>query len=81
VIALHRGGACETVLDTITGLFFEDATVDALCDALERFENSTFDPLRCAENAHRFRPDVFVTNFREMLARQLPKLFTRASLP
>jgi glycosyltransferase involved in cell wall biosynthesis len=81
VIALHRGGACETVLDTITGLFFEEATVSALCDALERFENLNFDPLRCAQNAHRFRPDVFVTNFREMLARQMPKLFARASLP
>jgi hypothetical protein len=62
-------------------LFFEEGTVDALCDAVERFENLNFDPLRCAENAHRFRPDVFVTNFRQMLARQLPKLFARASLP
>ena len=79
VIALRRGGACETVLDSKTGLFFEEATVDALCNAVERFEQLSFDPRRCAENAHRFRPDVFVTHFREMLARKLPKLFTRES--
>jgi glycosyltransferase involved in cell wall biosynthesis len=81
VIALRRGGACETVLDTITGLFFEEGTVDALCDAVERFEKLNFDPLRCAENAHRFRPDVFVTKFRQMLERKLPALFACASPP
>jgi glycosyltransferase involved in cell wall biosynthesis len=79
VIALRGGGACETVLDTITGLFFEEGTVDALCDAVERFANLNFDPLRCAENAHRFGSDVFVTKFRQMLARKLPGLFGRAS--
>jgi glycosyltransferase involved in cell wall biosynthesis len=81
VIAFRAGGACETVLDAITGLFFEEATAEALCNAIERFETLNFDPLRCAENAHRFSPDVFVRKFREMLAQQLPQLFGRALPP
>lgn len=37
VIALGRGGACETVIAEETGLFFEQATPQALQHALDRF--------------------------------------------
>jgi glycosyltransferase involved in cell wall biosynthesis len=38
VIAFARGGALETVVDGRTGLFFHEQTVDALIDAIGRFE-------------------------------------------
>jgi len=39
VIALGRGGATETVLDGVTGLFFNEQTPECLLEALDRFEN------------------------------------------
>jgi glycosyltransferase involved in cell wall biosynthesis len=41
VIALGRGGAVETVplTDPLGGLFYDDATVDALCEAIEMWES------------------------------------------
>lgn len=39
VIAYNRGGACETVIDNVTGLFFNRQTADSLIDALIRFES------------------------------------------
>ena len=47
VIAFAKGGARETVLDTPglrTGILFHEQTTDALAAALERFENTPFDP-------------------------------------
>lgn len=39
VIAYGRGGACETVIDGVTGLFFGKQTADSLIDALIKFES------------------------------------------
>jgi glycosyltransferase involved in cell wall biosynthesis len=42
VIAYGRGGALETVVDGITGLFFGEQTVESLIGALERFGRQEF---------------------------------------
>jgi glycosyltransferase involved in cell wall biosynthesis len=52
VIAYKAGGALETVIDGVTGLFFPEQTAASLIDAIERFENLT----------HRFRSDDLVAN-------------------
>ena len=54
VIALREGGVRETVLDGITGTFFEDPTVDALTEAVRSFDPLAIDPAECARNAERF---------------------------
>jgi len=41
VIALRRGGYLETVVEHKTGVFFNDQTVEALCDAVWSFEQRT----------------------------------------
>ena len=38
VLAFGRGGACESVLDGRTGLFFHEQTVDAVAGCIQRFE-------------------------------------------
>ena len=38
VIALRRGGVLDTVVDGVTGFFFEEQNVDSLIDAVTRFE-------------------------------------------
>lgn len=57
VIAFGRGGVLETVVpwepgnDSATGFFFSEQTVEALVDAIRRFE----------ANAHRFNPKALRT--------------------
>lgn len=61
VIAYRAGGALDTVVDGETGLFFDDATSEALAAAVRRLEASAaaFEPARISEHAARFSPDRF----------------------
>ncbi len=60
VIALGRGGCAETVLPLgrpkATGLWFDEQSVDGLCDAIERFEaeGDAIEASACREQAERF---------------------------
>ncbi|MEQ8762442.1 MAG: glycosyltransferase [Planctomycetota bacterium] len=74
VIALGRGGALETIRpldgeEPSTGLFFDEATPDALRAALARFEarEGAFDPRACRANALRFDEPVFEAALRRVL--------------
>jgi len=61
VIAYKAGGALETVVDGVTGLFFDQQTSDSLIEAVQRFEasESSFDTLRIAEHARTFDKEIF----------------------
>lgn len=65
VIAYGAGGATETVLDGVTGLWFTPQTVDGLCDALLEFERDRkrFTPEACRKQAERFGKDSFKRSF------------------
>ncbi len=68
VIAYASGGATETVIDGVTGLFFTEQTVDALADAIERLEGMAFNRLVIRARAEEFASPVFQERFRELLA-------------
>jgi glycosyltransferase involved in cell wall biosynthesis len=59
VIAFARGGALDTVIEGETGLFFHEQSVEALVAAIERFEQSVFDPAAARTNAERFSNERF----------------------
>ncbi|OGT58630.1 MAG: glycosyl transferase family 1 [Gammaproteobacteria bacterium RIFCSPHIGHO2_12_FULL_42_10] len=67
VIALNKGGARETVRgidqEKPTGLFFEEQTIESICNALTQFEvkQAHFTPEHCIENAAKFSPERFQT--------------------
>lgn len=69
VIAFGRGGVRESVIDLCderpTGVFFEIQSVEAIADAVKRFENQghLISPFNCRESALRFRPEAFRGNF------------------
>ena len=65
VIAFGQGGALESVLDAVTGVFFEEQTVEALCKAVDRAARLSFDREVIRRNAARFGREVFC---REMTA-------------
>jgi glycosyltransferase involved in cell wall biosynthesis len=66
VIALGVGGARETVREGETGLFFGEQTVEAIADAVRRFESvpGGFPVTACRANAERFSVARFRAEFR-----------------
>lgn len=61
VIAYGRGGIADSIVDMETGLFFREQSVEALIDAIERFDRwlPHFDPTAAQANAARFAPEIF----------------------
>jgi glycosyltransferase involved in cell wall biosynthesis len=58
VIARGGGGALETVVDGVTGCFWNGGA-DALAEAVRNFDTAAVDPAACVENARRFAPETF----------------------
>lgn len=61
VVALAEGGACETVIDGVTGTFYDVPEPASLIDALLSFDPLTIDPAACVRNARRFDDAHFQT--------------------
>jgi glycosyltransferase involved in cell wall biosynthesis len=54
VIAYKKGGACETVIEGRTGLFFSQQTVDSLSNALTKINSINFQPEAIKHHAGQF---------------------------
>jgi glycosyltransferase involved in cell wall biosynthesis len=69
VLAFGRGGASETVIDGVTGLHFWSQSVEAICDVVDRFENTVadFDPLTIRKHAEKFSIERFRTEFKDCI--------------
>lgn len=80
VIAFGKGGALETIVplpevecaDPSTGVFFYEQSVPAIIAAVERFEEADafITPDACRENALRFAPERFRTEFTAFVERE-----------
>ncbi len=62
VVAYNRGGATETVIDGLTGLFFEEQTVDALAETVRRAGGRPWDVPAIRAQAERFSPQAFIND-------------------
>lgn len=69
VITYGSGGARETVIENITGLFFQEQTIESVTDAIQRFEKSfeSFSPASIVQNSHRFSKPRFIREFRDFV--------------
>ncbi|MHB9155616.1 MAG: glycosyltransferase [Endomicrobiales bacterium] len=79
VIAYAGGGAMETVIDGVTGIFFKEQTVDALVDAIRRFKEreTAFCPGEIVKHALKFDKRTFVMNIQRYV-KQKSEEFARA---
>ena len=69
VIAYKSGGTLETIVDGVTGLFFDDQNKDSLIKTVKSFDANQFDPLACRRRAESFDVEVFKKRFKsELLA-------------
>ena len=63
VVALGRGGACETVEDGVTGILVRDDSAGAFADGLARARTTAFDPVVVRDRAARFSRERFLADF------------------
>ncbi len=73
VIAYRAGGALETVVEGFTGLFFDQATSEALATALEAFEQYEWEPRWLRHHAEKFSYPVFANRLLAYLAQVAPQ--------
>ncbi|HEY3475664.1 MAG TPA: glycosyltransferase [Anaerolineales bacterium] len=75
VIAYQAGGALETVIDGVTGLFFAEQSAASLSEAIRRFEDSAscFRAEALVDNAHRFTKARFKRSFEDWISQTLSK--------
>jgi glycosyltransferase involved in cell wall biosynthesis len=64
VVALAEGGVTESVLEGRTGVFYEQATAEALAAAVVAFDPLSVDPAVCVANAQRFGREAFAREIR-----------------
>ena len=67
VVAFRGGGALETVAEGLTGLFFDHPTTDALVQAIEQMDATTWDAAAIRAHAQSFDAEVFRRRWRELL--------------
>ncbi len=67
VIAYAGGGALETVVEGKTGLFFHESTPESLVEAVQRFNEASFDPAAIREHALHFDRAVFQQKFADFV--------------
>ncbi|MFH0886608.1 MAG: glycosyltransferase [bacterium] len=59
VIAYGKGGALESVVDNVTGIFFKDPNEGSLQEAISKCENTRFDSKKIRDHAMQFDVDIF----------------------
>lgn len=70
VIAYGRGGALETVVEEETGVFFYEQTVEAVMEAVRRFEGMEFDAQKIRAQAEKFSEERFYRELKEFIYRE-----------
>ncbi|HET6506165.1 MAG TPA: glycosyltransferase [Baekduia sp.] len=71
VVALDEGGVTESVREGRTGVFYDEATPEALAAAVTAFDPLSVDPADCVANAHRFSVDAFAREIRAIVDQAL----------
>lgn len=67
VIAYRAGGALETVIDGVTGKFFDEQTWEALADTVIRFKPEEFNPEKIRQHAQKFSKENFKKEITELV--------------
>ncbi len=67
VIAYKAGGALDTVVDGLSGVFFEKDVSDSLADAIQDFESRSWNVKAIREHAEQFDSASFQQKFVELL--------------
>jgi glycosyltransferase involved in cell wall biosynthesis len=67
VIAHRSGGPTETIIENKTGVFFDDLTVESLCEAIMKVQKMTFDKKSIRKQAEKFSKTIFQQKIKEIV--------------
>lgn len=73
VIAYRSGGAVESIIEGVTGKFFEEQSWEALADAVIRFEVNDYNPVKIKEHASKFDAAVFRDKMKKFVEQEWHK--------
>lgn len=68
-IAYGEGGALETIVEDVTGVFFREQTVESVINAILRFESQSWDAAAIRKHAENFSTEAFQRKFISFLHR------------
>jgi glycosyltransferase involved in cell wall biosynthesis len=71
VIAYAAGGALESVIDGVTGVFFDKQTPEAVVEAVKAFRPETFDGRVIRQHAEKFSRASFEQKIKEFVDQKL----------
>ena len=71
VIAYGAGGALETVIDGVTGVYFRHPTAESVIEAIQRLERMELDPAVLRAHAESFDVSQFKKGLKEIVDRSL----------
>ena len=72
VIAFDRGGSRD-IVSSDCGVLFHEQSVQAVANAIEQADTSTFLPATCNRKARRFEKSLFLTKIRKVVSDQTTK--------
>jgi glycosyltransferase involved in cell wall biosynthesis len=72
VVAFRGGGAVETVVEGVTGVFFDEPDSASVVEAIENFESRIWDPLEIRAHAEKFDQRVFASRVLQFLGEVAP---------
>ena len=67
VVAFNGGGYKETVVDSKTGILFDNYSVEGLTGAIKKFENTKINSEDCVEQAEKFSKERFKKEIRNFV--------------
>lgn len=67
VIAYRKGGATETVIEGLSGIFFDEQTSASLIAAVNKFKNYNFVPAAIRESVLKYDEQNFKTNIKRFV--------------
>jgi len=73
VIAYRKGGATETVVEGVTGEFFDEQIWEELADLLIRFDETKYNPEIIKEHAKKFNTERFKNEIQEVTKKVLER--------
>ncbi len=68
-VAYRAGGALETIVEGVTGEYFDEPNAQSLAEALRRFDASRYDARRLRAHAEAFAPERFIERLRSIVER------------
>jgi glycosyltransferase involved in cell wall biosynthesis len=70
VVAYAAGGALETVVEGVTGVYFKEQTPGAIIAAVNKMQNMAFDCQQIRKQAQKFDKEVFKQKLKEYIEKE-----------